>query len=187
MQLATFIHQKSYEHIELKIRKHLVTAVPTMLLFVLLLAVPVILRWFVGKMFPGLFEMTLVHLGNTLVNCVYYLSIGLFFYTYFVNFYLDILVITNDRLMHVEQQSIFARTISEVDLYKIQDITSTISGFFESMFDYGNLLIQTAGAAEKFQIDHVPHPEALRQRILDLAEEDRKFHSQTGTVATTTN
>ena len=67
-------------------------------------------------------------------------------------------------------------TISEVDLYKIQDITSAIDGFIPSIFNYGNMLIQTAGAVEKFIITSVPHPEMLRQAILDLAEADRKFH-----------
>ncbi len=123
----------------------------------------------------------------TLSASIYYLSIGIFFYTYFVNYYLDLLIITNDRLLHIEQEGIFARTISEVDLYKIQDITSTIDGFFPSMFNYGDLLIQTAGAVEKFSIVSIPKPESLRQKILDLAEEDRKFHSKTGNIMAATS
>jgi hypothetical protein len=51
-----------------------------------------------------------------------------------------------------------------------------VNGFFPSLLNYGSLLIQTAGAVEKFQIDDIPNPEDLRQQILDLAEGDRKFH-----------
>ena len=88
------------------------------------------------------------------------------------------MIVTNDRLLHIEQEGLFARTISELDLYQVQDVTSEVKGVFPSLFGYGNLLVQTAGAKEVFRMVDIPHPENLRQAILDLAEEDRKFHAQ---------
>ena len=182
MSLASFIQQKSYEKIVYKLRMHPIVTAPALLSFIVLIFVPTILYWFVNHNFPALFENELLFVCVVLFVGIYYLAIGLFYYTYFVNYYLDLLVITNDRLLHIEQEGIFARTISEVDLYKIQDITSTIDGFIPSLFDFGDLLIQTAGAVEKFMITDVPDPEHLRQHILDLAEEDRKFHNANGTA-----
>ena len=77
----------------------------------------------------------------------------------------------------MEQVGVFARRTSEVDLYKIQDITSEVKGVFASLFDYGDLLVQTAGAVERFMVTGIPHPDKLRQEILDLASEDRKYHT----------
>lgn len=184
MLLSNYIHQKSYERIVFKIRRDLITLVPAIVGFILLLSAPFGTYFLIIKTFPDFLTNPIAFALALLFTSVYYLSVGLFFYTYFVNFYLDLLIITNDRLLHIDQIGLFARTISEVDLYKIQDITSEINGFFPSLFDFGDLLIQTAGAQEKFMIFNVPNPEGLRQTILDLAEEDRKFHSLTPTQPT---
>ncbi|MFA6105671.1 MAG: PH domain-containing protein [Patescibacteria group bacterium] len=182
MLLSTFIHQKTYEKIVYKLRKHPIITVPSLLFFGVLLLLPTVFYWFAAHNFANIFENEILIVCLTLLAGIYYLAAGLFYFTYFVNFYLDLLVITNDRLLHIEQEGVFSRTISEVDLYKIQDITSTINGFIPSLFDFGDLLIQTAGAVEKFMITNVPDPEHLRQHILDLAEEDRKFHNANGTA-----
>ncbi|MEK7625176.1 MAG: PH domain-containing protein [Patescibacteria group bacterium] len=188
MTLKEFIHQKSYEHIAFRIRAHVITTVPAIAIFLIFLGIPPLFYWLTTTQFyPGIQPQPTVALLLTLIAGAYYLSIGIFYYTYFVNYYLNLLIITNDRLLDVEQEGLFSRTISEVDLYKIQDITSTVDGFFQSMFNYGNLQIQTAGATEKFTITNVPRPESLRQKILDLAEEDRKFHSKTGNIMSATN
>jgi uncharacterized membrane protein YdbT with pleckstrin-like domain len=176
MSLSNFIHQKSYEKIVFRLHRHPIVTFPACLSFILFLILPVFLYWFGLQNFPTIFENQMLLAALTILLSTYCLAIGLFYYTYFVNYYLDILVITNDRLLHIEQEGVFSRNISEVDLYKIQDVTSTVNGFFPSLLNYGSLLIQTAGAVEKFQIDDIPNPEDLRQQILDLAEGDRKFH-----------
>jgi len=51
-----------------------------------------------------------------------------------------------------------------------------IKGFFATLFKYGNLEIQTAGTVPKFIMENVPHPHELRQRLLDLAAEDKRHH-----------
>lgn len=176
MHLTQFIHQKPYEHIVYKVRRHYVTLVPAILIFVLLLLAPLGVAWLVTNVFPRLLEMPAAPPLGILLGSLYYLSVLLFFYTYFIDFYLDVLVITNDRLIDIEQLGLFARSVSELDLYKTQDVTSTVKGIFASLFNYGDVSIQTAGAAEKFHVQNVPNPEGLRQAILDLTDEDRKYH-----------
>jgi hypothetical protein len=166
------------------VRRDLITLLPAIFGFILLLAAPFGAYFLFSKIFPSLLTNSITLPLTILFASIYFLSVGLFFYTYFVNFYLDLLIITNDRLLHINQIGMFARSISEVDLYKIQDITSKIDGFFPALFKYGDLLIQTAGTQEKFMIYNVPDPEGLRQIILDLAEEDRKFHSLNSTQPT---
>lgn len=178
MTLSTFIHQKSYEKIEYEVRKHPVTFIPALAGFVALTVAPfgiyVLAKGIAPGLLTGAYSLPLLQL----LASMYYLSIGLFIYTYFVTFYLDLLLITNDRLLHIEQQNLFARTISELDLCNIQDITSEVEGFFPSIFKYGTLNIQTAGAVEKFIMEDIPHPETLRQVLLDLADEDRKYQKK---------
>ena len=71
----------------------------------------------------------------------------------------------------------FARTVAELDLYKIQDITSDVSGIIASIFDYGHVNIQTAGAELRFNFIDVKTPHKLRKEIIELVRVDRKYHS----------
>ena len=113
----------------------------------------------------------------TLVGSSFYMALGLFFYSFFVEFYLDCWILTNDRLIDVRQISLFSRTIAEVDLYQVQDVSSEIKGLFPTIFNYGNVYLQTAGVIPKFIILNVSHPDKLRQTILNLSSEDKKFHN----------
>ncbi len=181
MLLTAFIHQKSYERIVYQVRRHPITFVPAILLYLFLAAVAPGVWFLIKGVAPGVLTSSIGYPLLGLLGSVYLLSVAAFFYTNFVTFYLDMLVVTNDRLMSIRQQGLFSRTISELDLYKIQDITSEVHGAAASLFGYGKLTIETAGASEEFVIEDIPHPEQLRQSIMDLAEEDRKYH--TGTAA----
>lgn len=177
MHLTEVIHQKSYEHIVLEVRHASITLLPGIVGYALLLAVPFVLQWFLINLFPTLADTTsaLFPLAVLFVS-VYYLSINLFFFSYFVDYYLDMLVLTNDRLISIKQHGLFARTILEVDLYQIQDATSTTEGTFNSIFNFGNVIIETGGAEAKPVALNVSSPHALRRQILDLASVDKHYH-----------
>lgn len=179
MDIKHFINQKSYEKVVMVGRRHFITFAPAALFFlVLLIVLPIFSYWLVSN----LFSETLVHpiyLPLLILGAgIYFLSVLLFFYTYFVAFYLDMTVITNDRLLDVKQQSLFSRTISELDLFQIQDATSEVKGFIPSLFNYGRVIIQTAGPVNQFVMNGVPDPHNLRQMLLNLSAEDKKFHNK---------
>lgn len=177
MRLTSFIQQKSYEHIVSKLRRHPVTYIPTLLFFGILLLIPLALYLMLKSIFPEILEMPTVSILGILFFSIYYLSIALFFYTSFITFYLDLLIITNDRLIDINQDNLFSRRISEMDLHQIEDVTSEVRGFFPSLFNYGTLTIQNASAVVKFIVPNVKNPSKLREMILTLADEDRKYHT----------
>ncbi len=177
MPLSSLIHIKPYEKIIHALRRHPITFLPTILLFLALILVPLALYIMIINMFPDWLYGPISYPMLVLLASVYYLSICLFFYSYFVDFYLDMWIITNDRLIDIEQTGLFARTIAEVDLYQIQDVTSDVRGFFPSFFNYGTLSLQTAGTIPKFIFYNIPRPHKLREEILALASEDKKYHA----------
>ena len=61
------------------------------------------------------------------------------------NYYLDIVLITNRRLLKIEQRGLFARDIAEMRLERIQDIRVDVMGIIPSLLDFGTLKVQTAG------------------------------------------
>ncbi len=100
----------------------------------------------------------------------------LFLYQQFLDYWLDMWIVTNRRIINIEQRGLFSRTTSELRLYRIQDVTAEVTGFLHSMLDYGMVYVQTAGEKEYFAFEDVPHPNQISKDILHLAEIDRKEH-----------
>ncbi|MDD2758464.1 MAG: PH domain-containing protein [Patescibacteria group bacterium] len=178
MGIDSFIHTKDYEKILYRLRRHPFTFIPAILLLLVLLALPLGLYWMLTVNFTAWLASPIGLTILILFASIYYLSVILYFFTYFITFYLDVLIVTNDRLVDVDQNSLFSRVVAEVDLFQIQDATSEIKGIFPTMFNYGNVLIQTAGTVPKFSLHNIPRPHDIRQMLLDLSAEDKKYHSE---------
>ena len=176
MNIAQIIHKKVYEEIIYRLRRHPFLFSKNIILFLFLALTPPAIYYFLSDNYLRFFETTLGYTLLILGASLYYLTIWIFFYAQFVDYYLDNWVITNDRLISIEQKGLFARSVSELDLYRIQDANSEIKGLFGTLFNYGNLYVQTAGEKELFVLKNIPDPHTIRERLLDLAEEDRKYH-----------
>ncbi|PIT88613.1 MAG: hypothetical protein COU29_02460 [Candidatus Magasanikbacteria bacterium CG10_big_fil_rev_8_21_14_0_10_36_32] len=178
MGIIKLIRQKIYERVVYKLRQHPFTFVPALILMFFVMTLPLGLYWIINRNFTPWLESPVGLPLLILFASIYYLFVVLYFYTYFVTFYLNLTIITNDRLVDINQNGLFSRTIAEVDLYLIQDATSEIKGFFPSIFDYGNVMVQTAGSMPRCTLHNVAHPHELRKKLLDLALEDRKYHEK---------
>lgn len=105
----------------------------------------------------------------------YILFIWLFGFFSFIDYYLDVWVITSERIIDVRQEGFFSRTVAELKLFQIQDVTSELKGFFKFIFRYGDVYVQTAGEKERFVFKQIPDPEEIRDIIIKLTEENKKY------------
>lgn len=176
MQISSLIKQKSYEKVEYVLRRHWVTFTPVLLLFVFLILVPPALSAMTNNLFPGFLFQPNVYPAIILSGAVFYLSILLFFFAQFIDFYLDEWIITNDRILDIEQFGLFSRNISELDLFRIQDVTTDVKGFFGTIFKYGNLHVKTASQNTQIIFRKIPNPNIIRQELLRLSHSDRKYN-----------
>lgn len=177
MHLSKFVKQKSYEDIQYVLHRHPLTFIPTVFLFLILAALPLVLFITI----PGLFPESFQNLPSTTVlgilfTSAYYLGILVFFYTQFLLYYLDVWVVTNDRIIDVDQLSLFSRVISELDLASIQDVTTDVRGFFPTLFDYGDVVVKTASDNPNIIFRQVPHPNSVRAELVDLSDKDKERH-----------
>lgn len=177
MSVNELIKTKNYEKVIGKIRRHPITFVPAILLNLLLMVMPAGLYFIFIDNFSQWLAEPAVFTAVILLASFYELFIIIFFYSRFIIFYLDVLIVTNDRMVDIDQTSLFGRTVAEIDLYQIQDATSEVNGFFPTLFNYGNVRVQTAGTLPNLTIINVRDPHTLRQHLLDLAAEDKKFHA----------
>ncbi len=150
------------------IRRHwIVFAAMSLLLAVLI--VPVIMLLIYWSANPDTFSGSL---GNFLIilSSMYTLAvIGLMLYG-FVNYYLDIYIVTNKRIVDIKQNGFFKREIAELHLHQIQDVEARVDGFLQTVIHFGDIYIQTAGERENFIFADVPHPYTLAKEIIELHE-----------------
>ncbi|OGN27948.1 MAG: hypothetical protein A3A33_04285 [Candidatus Yanofskybacteria bacterium RIFCSPLOWO2_01_FULL_49_25] len=167
----TFEDKKSYENVILLLRRHWFTLFLKFLGYLLLGLLPLIA-------YIGIRFMTSSSLGGLLglIAVIYYLIwwYGLF---YVITMYLlDVWIVSDHRVIDSEQHGFFNRTVAELSLEKIQDISVQIVGFFPTWLDYGELQIQTAGTQEKFFFKEIPDPVGVKDAIVEAHNQFIELH-----------
>ena len=99
------------------------------------------------------------------------------FYSWFVWFF-DVGIMTNQRIIVIEQKALFEKSISEASLDRIQDITTHIAGLSSTLLGYGSIIIQTAGEATNLAIKNVPKPQKIQQKILHIKNTETETETE---------
>ncbi len=99
---------------------------------------------------------------------------SMFLYIEWLNNELDMYVITNKRIIGIDQISFLNRTISECSLADVQEVNSKTKWVLANVFDYGSVTIQTAWNASNFRMAIVPKPMQSARQILNVVEELKK-------------
>lgn len=95
------------------------------------------------------------------------------------DYYLDIWVVTDRRIISIDQKSLFVRSIGSFRLERLQDMNVVIPGFFATLLDYGTVEAQTASASEaEFTVHGVPQPREIKSIILEAT--DIRMRQNTG-------
>ena len=100
---------------------------------------------------------------------------SMFLYIEWLNNELDMYVITNKRIIGIDQVSFLNRVISECSLADVQEVNSKTKWVLANIFDYGSVTIQTAWNASNFHMSIVPKPMHSARQILNVVEELKKW------------
>lgn len=158
--------QHGEEKILLLLRQHFITNSGWILLCTVLLFLPILLPLFSFLSFlPPSFQ------GLSIITW-YFLVIG-YALERFIIWYYNVYIITNERVIDMDFFSLLFKRVSEAKLERVEDITSASGGVMQSMFDYGDVLIQTAGEIPEIEFERVPHPDRVTKLISELTEKER--------------
>lgn len=86
------------------------------------------------------------------------------------------IVLTNMHFIQITQSGLFGRSLSKLSLDELQDVRGTRNGVFGTIFNYGEILIETAGAQENFFFRPAPNPLAIAETINDTHESYERTH-----------
>ena len=145
-------------------------AVKRVIFFFLLLALPIVVIAMILFLFPALLETLWLWPLTLLIASAYLFFVWLLFFFSLVDYFLDVWIITDRRVIDVRQNGFFSRSISELKLDKIQDISSDTQGFFPTVLKYGNVIVQSASEQNKLFFEEVPNPEDIRDKLMKLTD-----------------
>jgi Bacterial PH domain len=133
---------------------------------------------FCRVLLSGIPNFTFISLYDSLF---YTINIGLvlaFAYN-FHNYYLSLQIVTNKRVIDIDQRGIFNREVNELPIEKIEDVTYRQKDIFSVLFGFGTVSVQTAAEISSpdrssdsmtggFVFENVPAPAEIHSIISNL-------------------
>jgi len=158
------------------LRRHPITLLPVAFGYLLVTLIPIFGFGYLFIYEPNITHNPVFFPVIILLSSVIFLFAWLILFHMFMDYYLDIWVVTTRRILSIEQTGLFNRIVSELRLYRIQDVTAQINGFLHTVLKFGFLEIQTAGEKTRFVFEEIPRPMTVSKSILELSEVDRREH-----------
>jgi len=162
MSHTRFDAQGNDEKVYILVRAHPITQIFSLIntfIFVFLLI-------FVNFFFPSFLSITQIIFVDVFILVIIFNNL----WFYFLNWYYNVGIITNKRIIDIDFHTILYKEISYTQLSHIEDVTAKSGGFFESFFDFGNIFIQTAGTEVNTEFLNIPHPSGVSKIINSLLE-----------------
>ncbi len=165
---VNFNGQEKNEHIVLLVRQHIAALLPQ-LVILFFLAISPILVFVIFKEIDG------IGMGMTLGVSIFMILVTISFAVdLFFKWYYSVNIITDERIIDVEFNNILYHRFSEAQLEKIEDVSHAPAGLLSSIFDYGDVFIQTAATKNEFDFHGVPRARDVQDTLLDLLEMKQK-------------
>lgn len=155
-----FESQQANEEVILILRAHPVTQIGwlinslfvTILIIVLNFVLPIILT-------PGQILFFNFFAGAALFAYMWY---------NFLLWFFNVGIITNQRIVDIDFRSILYKEVTAAKDDKVEEVTSRSAGYLGSLFDYGNVYVETASNEINIEFERVPHPAMVVQIINEL-------------------
>jgi hypothetical protein len=96
------------------------------------------------------------------------LGILLFFY-HWIGWYYSIFIVTNQRIQQTSQSGVFGKSVIDLSLSKVQNISYNVPGFSGELFGFGTIVIQTY--VGDLIIDKVEKPEKTYNKLQQVVHE----------------
>lgn len=162
---VSFETQEESENVVLLLRQHPIVNVPWILLAIVFIFAPSVLSSFPLLSFlPTRFQIVSV--------LFWYLITAAFIIERALYWFFNVYIVTTERVIDVDFDNLIYRQVADAEIIKIQDVTYMIGGVVRTLFDFGDVVIQTAGKELEFNFQAVPHPASVSKIIEELRADE---------------
>ena len=161
-------NRKLDERIVVYVRPHWIHLLSALFLFIVLSLIPIAIYFVASNSIANYLSNSIGYALLIMLGGIYYLSAILIFFNSFLDLELDVWIVTNYRIIAIEQKGLFNRTFSEHYIERVQDVSAAQKGILQTMFNYGDVQIQTSAEQEKFVFNDVHQPVEIAEKINSL-------------------
>lgn len=168
-----FTTQDPEEKVILLLRQHPIVNFGWILLTIIMIWAPNVL-----ESFPLIDFLPLNY--RLVALLLWYLIVTAFVFEKFLSWYFSVYIVTDERVIDVDFINLIYREITAASVDKIQDVTVQSGGVIMSLFNYGNVYIQTAAERPLLEFDKVPKPDKVARilRRLIIEEEQERIEGR---------
>ena len=162
-----FESMDSEEKVVLFLRKHFVTNIPWMLMSAVLFLIPSFISGLeLFNEIPSNFKFVFI--------LIWYLIATAYTLESFLTWFFNVYIVTDERVIDVDFYNLIYKEVSDANIDRIQDVTYNMGGVVRAMFNYGDVLIQTASEVPNFEFLAVPQPDKVVRVLQDLRIEEQQ-------------
>lgn len=96
------------------------------------------------------------------------LALWMHFFAVWTDYWLDAWVITDTRIIDIEQKGFFSREVSSFPLTRIQDVTYEVHGILAMWLHFGDVRVQTASVSTDLIMRQVGNPDFVKEEVLKI-------------------
>lgn len=170
---VSFQTQKEKEIIILFLRSHFITNLSWIIFAVILICLPPIVTLFLPLFKIDFLSSPAAARFIAIYVLFYYLIIFSYVFISFLHWFYNVFIVTSERVVDIDYSDIVVHNIAITNLSHIEDVNYTQSGFISTLFNYGNVFVQTAGTERNFEALSVPKPREATHIIGDLLEKEK--------------
>ena len=164
-----FPGQKDTEQVIWVFKKHWISDLKVAAVFFIFGVIPIFSYLFLAiKYFPGAIENS--HLIILFIFSFYLLCVSLVTFIFWLNHELDILIVTNERVINHDQVGFLNRQVAEANLDQIQDVRGTEKGLIQTIFHFGRIELRTAGDRITLSLHDAENSFANARKIIDVRD-----------------
>jgi len=155
---VSFQTQKEKESIILFIRSHYITNLSWTLITLMLIVLPIIVLTIASNFGIDFLSTQTATRFTVVFILLYYLLISSYVFVSFLHWFYNVFIVTSERIVDIDYSDVVIHNMAETKLSHVEDVRCMQSGFIPSLFNYGNLFVQTAGTEENFEAISIPRP-----------------------------
>jgi len=157
----SFDGQEPGEKVVLILRRHSFTILYPLGLIILLALAPAGVSLYFQEIQAEDFFTIFLFLSS-----LWHTALWLFAFYIITMWSLNTVIVTDKRIVENEQNGFFHRKVAELHVDRVQDVIIQIKGLIETLFNFGDIIVQTAGSEREFYFKHIANPNQVKNEIM---------------------
>jgi len=92
----------------------------------------------------------------------------------FLSWYFNVNIITDERVIDIDFYNLIYKEISDAEIENIEDVTLIQGGVWQTLFNYGLVIIQTAAETPQFEFKDIPNPSLVVNVLKNMQLEEKQ-------------